>query len=126
MCCSEKGLKVKKKCGGGKPNAPSCKSVCGIGGKPGGGGEGIFYSISIYSIFYSAKHRYIFIQAQLRAVVGFPRWKSTHIGWISNHWLKLHPVVGNPPTTWVEFQPLLSFVSVSYSVAGWATRLLKI
>ena len=73
VCCSEKGLKVKKKCGGGKPNAPSCKSVCGIGGKPGGGGEGIFYSISIYSIFYSAKHRYIFIQAQLRAVVGFPR-----------------------------------------------------
>ena len=50
VCCSEKGLKVKKKCGGAKPDAPSCKTVCGIRGKPGGGGEGIFYS---------AKYRYI-------------------------------------------------------------------
>ena len=46
-------------------------------------------------------------RVQLRTVVGFPStcWKSTLLGWISNHWLEIQPVVGNPPTTWLEFHP---------------------
>ena len=41
-----------------KPNAPSCKTFCGIGGNP--GGEGLLYSAKYYLRFLSSSYNFPF------------------------------------------------------------------
>ena len=57
MCCSEKRFECEEEMRA-KPNDPSCKTFCGIGGNP--GGEGLLYSAKYYLRFLSSSCNFPF------------------------------------------------------------------